>query len=49
MLSFAGRVGIGDTQSGQHRTLEALHRLGFIIADVIVSEKMQNAMHRQVL
>jgi hypothetical protein len=40
------QVGVRHAQTRQHRTLEAFHGLGLIIADVIVSEKVQNAVHR---
>jgi hypothetical protein len=48
MLSFTGHVGIRDPHFGQQRTFKVFHDLGFIIADVIVSEKMPNAVHHQV-
>jgi hypothetical protein len=37
MVSFTGRIGIRNSQSGQDDALETFHSLGLIIADVVVS------------
>jgi hypothetical protein len=37
MLSFTGSIGIRDSQSGKHGAFEAFHRLGLVVADVVVS------------
>ena len=49
MLSLTDQIGVGNTQLRQHRSLETFHGLGLIIAYVVVSEKMQNTVHRQML
>eukprot|EP01036_Dinobryon_divergens_P048702 gene48702-biopygen39600 len=49
MLSLTDQIGVGNTQFRQHSSLEIFHDLSLIIADVIVSEKMQNAVHSHVL
>ena len=49
MLSLTDQIGVGNTQFRQHRSLETFHGLGLIIAYVVVSEKMQNTVHRQML
>ena len=43
------RVGIGDAQRGENACFQRLHLRGVGVDDVVVTDKMQQAVERQVL